>query len=509
MKLARPFHVEQRPGAWALSVLASLTISVSLTISPLATASTTTTASTAATDSDDLLHESLAQRWLERNDAASDHPGGWQALMEERFAHLAVGLFELRIPCAALRDSAGAKQSARAVQALLECQVGWFAWARGEVGVKTEKSAKEDPVSKWLAGWSAKTFAGLAPGADLAELGSVPAAVREALARLRSEMRQGAPLGIAGELAGVRLALFPQRSEFVEFVSVAGRLDQHLTATAWNPGLNTWLEYSAQDTRFLCLEYGSDTAGCPIAAGESVTDRNPLALAELVAQVATRVLLVRLYAGQLDPALASSMANALVIELYGELDTRIDGDVRSRSVEGRSVFVPGGNPDGGFLPASSAENRWRGTKGRDHFVGVLAQAQKASGKKAETRPGRLTRFELFSDDGSRKEIVSAPFLGPNAAKPAEVVLADYLELVRCYGVAFLHWLRASGAGERAASAQRFGEFLRALGRSGKAEDLPRTLQELYGRPLSASSPDELFAQDTLEGDFLAWLSKQG
>ncbi|HEX6882828.1 MAG TPA: hypothetical protein VF530_05575, partial [Planctomycetota bacterium] len=367
---------------------------------------------------------------------------------------------------------------------------------------------KDDPLARWLAGWNAKTFAGKPlAGSDLLEAAAAPPEVRERLERLRTELRAGPALGFERPLPGVRLALFPRRPEFVEFVCVAGLLDSHLTASAFDQGLSTWLEYTAQDTRFLALEYGADAAGNALARGEGVAERNALALSELVAQVGTRAMLQQLYGGRLDPALASGMANALVIELYGELDTRIDGDVRSRSSEGTSVFVPGGNPDGGILPATSAENRWRGTKGRDHFVGILAQVQKQGGKKAPTRPERLTRFELMADDGSRKAPVSAPFLGLEAKKPAPDLLADYLELVRCYGVAFLHWLRVAGAGEPEASAARFGEFLMALARSGAGASLPGLLQELYGRPLSAASPDGLFAEETLEGTFLAWLVK--
>ena len=166
--------------------------------------------------------------------------------------------------------------------------------------------------------------------------------------------------------------------------------------------------------------------------------------------------------------------------------------------QGRSIFVPGGNPDGGFLPPVSAESRWRGTKGKDHFVAILAQIQEQSGKKAKSRVEKLARFELVSDDGSRRELVSAPFLGPNAVKPGQDVLPDYLELVRCYGVAFLHWLRLEGAGKPGESAARFGEFLRTLARGVTSEELPRVLKELYLQPLSAESAHGLFDGSTLD-----------
>jgi hypothetical protein len=458
-------------------------------------------------DRDDILFDSLAARWLERNGLESPPAQGWPTLLEERFLHLAVGLYDLRIPESALREPGAIRSCAGSIEALVAAQRRWLAWSLGETAPPGKKG-KDDPLEKWLASWSPKTFSSRpAQGADLIEL--APPEAQAALETFRTRMRNGQALGFEHPLTGVRLALFPERSEFVEFVCVAGRLDPHLTASAWNPGVSTWLEYQAQDTRFLCLEYGESSEGVVLERGEAVGARNPRALAELVAQVGTRALCLQIYDGRLDPALVSGMANALVIEVYGELDTRIDGDVRSRSSEGRSIFVPGGNPDGGFLPASSAENRWRGTKGRDHFVGVLSQVQKTSGKKAPTRPERLTRFELLSDDGSTRALAQAPFLGPGAQKPAPEVLADYLELLRCYGVAFLHWLRLAGAGAAEPSALRFGEFLQALARGASAEDVPHLLERLYGRPLSATSPDELFAKETLEGEFLAWLSKQG
>jgi len=140
-------------------------------------------------------------------------------------------------------------------------------------------------------------------------------------------------------------------------------------------------------------------------------------------------------------------------------------------------------------------------------VGILSQVQKQSGKKAATRAEKLARFELVSDGGSEKLVLSAPFLGPGAVKPAAEFLPDYLELLRCYGVAFLHWLRLEGASSPEESAQRFGAFLRALGKGVKTEDLPRVLEELYGQPLSAASADALFTTPTLEGRFLTWISK--
>ena len=356
---------------------------------------------------------------------------------------------------------------------------------------------------------SPKAFAGKnAAGAELAEAAGADAAVCGALAQFASEQRQGAPLGVERELAGVPLVLFPRRAEFVEFICVAGALDPRQRAAAWNEGLGAWLEYQAEGIPFLTLEYAASPSG-DFGRGISVAARNPAALKQLVAQVAGRALFARLYSDGLDPALRSGMANALVIDLYGELDTRIDGDVRSRSSQGSSAFIPGGNSAGGALPPTSAESRWRETQGKDHFVRILSQVQKQSGKKAPSRSEKLARFELRSDDGTQHELVNAPFLGPSATRPGADYLGDYLELLRCYGVAFLHWLRVAGASQPAESGARFGQLLRALGRGVQTEDVPRVLQEIYAQPLSADGVHGLFDDPTLEGRFLAWLSHQG
>lgn len=452
---------------------------------------------------DDLLYDEIAQRWLQRNEIQEPH--GWRALLEQRFAHIALGLFDVYLPVTALRDGKALKDAGVALSALLDTQAGWSAWVAGT----QPKIQEEESMARWLRGLTPKQFAGrTTAGADLAEL-VAESNMRTALEQYRARLRTGTPLGVERELAGVPLVLFPHRSEFVEFTCVAGALDPQLKASAWNGGITTWLEYQANDTRFLTLQYSNSESSRDFEHGVSVGERNPAALSQLVTQVASRALVARVYSEGLDPALGSGMANALVIDLYGELDTRVDGDVRARSSQGRSVFVPGGNSDGGTLPATSAENRWRGSKGRDHFVVILTQVQRQGGKKGATRSEKLARFELLSDESGRKELVSAPFLGASAVKPGAEFWPDYLELVRCYGVAFLHWLRLEGAGKPEESVARFGEFLRALGKGVKTEDLPHTLQELYGQPLSAASADELFAQPTLEGRFLAWLAKGG
>jgi len=456
-------------------------------------------ASQSVKGSDDALFDGLAQRWLETHGALEEKD--WRALLASRFTRLSLGAFEIYLPVETFREAGAIGDTRKALGALIDLQEAWSAWTAGEDPARE----KPDAVDRWIASWSPKTFGkDLAPGSDLAAQAGVNDEVRAALAAFADSMRHGG-LGVTRELSAVPLAIFPERGEFVEFTCVAGALDPVLRPSAFDAGLTTWLEYAPYDVRFVALQYGSGGASGEYRQGTSVGDRNPAALAQLVTQVATRAMLAKVHGDRLDPALQSSLANALVIALHGELDTRIDGDVRSRSSQGRSIFVPGGNPDGGILPPTSAENRWRGTKGKDYFVGILRQVQKASGKKGKTRAEKLASFELVSDDGSTKQVVRAPFLGSGGTKPSAELWPDYLELVRCYGVAFLHWLREEGAA--AESHAKFGQLLRGLEGLQGPDGLPALLQELYSQPLSASSPSGLFDEATLEGRFLAWLAK--
>lgn len=446
----------------------------------------------------DSLFDEIAGRWLARHGAseASD----WRELVTKNYAHLSLGAFELHLPVETFADAGALGDARDALAAVVELQYAWSAWAAGE----DPAARKPDALDKWLEGWSAKTFGkDVAPGADLFELAGTPPEVRAALDAFEQSMRHGG-LGLMRELAGVPVVVFPKRGEFVEFTCVTGALDATLRPSAFHESISTWLEYSPYEMRFLALEYGSEGKGIDYRQGTSVGDRNPAALGQLATQVATRALLASAYGDRLDPALQSGLANTLVIALYGELDTRIDGDVKARSSQGRSIFIPGGNPDGGVLPPTSAENRWRGTKGKDHFLGVLAQVQKQSGRKGKSRAEKLASFELSADAGAR-QVVSAPFLGSGGTKPDAAVWADYLELVRCYGVGFLHWMREEGAAKE--SHAKFGQFLRGLEDLKSPEELPNLFREVYRQPLSSISPAGLFEEATLEGRFLTWLAK--
>jgi len=444
---------------------------------------------------DDAAFVELANGWLTRHalTEAEVRTGSWTRLSEHGFAHLDLGSFLLHVPLAELHDAQSVARVAESVQALLEVQQGWVRWAGGPA------TAPPAEALAWVRSWSPGTFAHVPEDGNLVPLAGERA--QAAWTAWSTAMGSGAWLGLT-DLGAAELYVFPRRAEFVEFVALVGWLDKFQRASAWSPTLGTWLEYVARDWQLVTLEYGG--AG----KTEAVDKRNPKALRELVAQVASRALLARLSHSELDPGLAAALANAMVIDLYDELDTRIDGDVRARSSQGRSEFVPGGNPNGGFLPPTSAENRWRTSKGKDHFLVALGVALKQGAHGGSSKLERQGTFELLSDDGKKTARVSAPFLGPGGKAPDAAVLPDYLELVRCYGIGFLHWLRTRESGNEAASAKRFADFLRLLAHDTKAAELPGLFQQAYGEPLSATKGAELFEGSTLEGRFLSWLARR-
>ena len=196
------------------------------------------------------------------------------------------------------------------------------------------------------------------------------------------------------------------------------------------------------------------------------------------------------------------LANILVIDVFGQVDTRNDGDQRAKMTEEVSVFVPGALGDG-TMPAVSADSRWRADQGADYFVRVLFQSQKDGSNEAESRALKLATFPMVADDKVKEFTVHAPFLGSAAMVPEEEFLGDYIEFLRAYRVAFLYWLRAESQGSDKKSAAAFAELLAGLARD-ETTPLIDLLQDVYKKPLSS----ETFDKKTLEGEFLGWLSKQ-
>ncbi|MEW6073111.1 MAG: hypothetical protein AB1726_11055 [Planctomycetota bacterium] len=450
----------------------------------------------------DLDYEAIAQHWLAGRGpaAAPGAPVDMERLLTERFASVRLGLFDVRVARAALADPVWGREIPRLLASLLDLQVRWREWIAPGAGVALEAEAKT--LRSWLASWDPQSFA-----AREAPSGG-PAIEAEAARESAGAAQDAFARAMRGEDPGrrpARLVLIPERRDFVAFTTVIGLADPRYRSAYWLPGIVEWTYLDYEGTRVVALQYAAPGA-TDFTAGLAMNDRNPKALAEHVVQMATRSLLDNVFGGRMEPMVAAGLANNMVIELFGEVDTRTDGDTRARQTEARSVFIPGGNPDGGALPPIRADSRWRESHGKDHFVAVLRRAQKAGARSATARRERHLGFELVADGGSARHVARAPFLGTGAGErlwPDSRFEGDALEFLRAYRSAFLFWLREHAAGDRKESHAAFAALLAGLAVPG-APALADTLAATYGVPLSEPVPGE----GSLEGRFLLWLAKR-
>ncbi len=463
----------------------------------------------------DLLYDELAQRWLARQEYGPESTPKLKLenLLDERFTRLDWGALELRIPPEALQDPRWCKRITTSLGALLKAQNEFLSWLAGpearKAVVKDTKPAIK-VLTKWLKSVRPRLFSDpdAFRGQSLIEVLQPKQAIVDALEAFNAYCLQGGPLAREVQLIPARIVFQPERRDLVEFACTVGLLRPDLRNHYWVSGLENWTMFDFDGTRVIGMDYAGPRAKDDLSDVIPMDGRNKKAIEEHVVQLGVRSLMESVSRGKIEPMLAAGLANDLVIEIYGEVDTRSDGDLKSRSTSGRSVFVPGGNPNGGFLPPTNADSRWRADKGKDRFWGVLKGAQKAGGKRGKKEAEKLGRFRINNDSQSGKRLMAAPFLGPKAlTPPPREYIGDYAELLRAYRVGFLGWLRAHGAGKTVESKKRFSELLRAVTNPREQRGLPRLFQEIYGIPLSAPGTEALFEEDCLEGRFLAWLPK--
>ncbi|MEM7308983.1 MAG: hypothetical protein AAF682_20030 [Planctomycetota bacterium] len=466
----------------------------------------------------DVPHQELAESYLERCGlSASADALDPEAVLAASFARLDLGAFELLFPAAALADATACERFQAASTAVLEGHATWVDWVDPAGERVSHKDLAKDvkTLKRWIGGWSAKELGAVPAGGELGALLPAKDKERQALERFNAALAGAAVVprsdaGVTEAAAGAtptpaaRLVLVPDRRGFVELCSVLGLLREDQRHVYWGD-VASWVEFRFDDTRVVALEFSADDPE-HFELGTPMDERNPKGLEQQVTQLAFASLSLAVFDNRIDPDFSMSLCNNLVIDLYGQVDTRTDGDLRPRSAPPRKVFVPGGLSQGGSLPTNSAESPWRATLGSDYFVGVLRDAQKKGAKEAGERKA-IARFRIFADDGTTTFVAKPPFFGEAASDtivPGASFTGDWLELQRTYRVAFCHWLRGHGAGKEKASKAAFGEFLTRLADAGEEADFAALLEEVYRTPISRSDP----GKDDLEGRFLTWLSKQ-
>ncbi|MAF66704.1 MAG: hypothetical protein CMJ84_13725 [Planctomycetes bacterium] len=448
-------------------------------------------------------HAALARDLLARDGLTSEdrEPTDYLAYIRERSLTASLGAFHVSISRAALEEKRAARDFRDACVSLVEVQERWLAWT----GTDAELDPAQDDLEtlrSWVSKWNLRTLRkASAEGHSLASaLLGVNAEMGAVLERLGAK---------SGESGGnpVKVVLAPSRGEFVGLCSLAGLSRPSLRSHLWVKGIEKWTWFFVEDVRFVAFEYATQSASTgDYSRGNRIDSRNPTGLRQHISQLAVNEMLRIRYGDDVPAAFVSGIAMNLVIDLFGEVNTRIEGDLRGRMTQAREMFIPGGNPTGGVLPKISAESRWRVDQGKFHFVRVLRQVQKAGGKR-KRGVDKVRTFLLQSDNGKLAYALRAPVLGPSAVAtvtPPAWAEADRLEFIRAYKSAFLHWLREHGTDDDGDAQAAFARLLSALEEAGGEVSFEKTVEAIYGVPLSEAELGEA----CLEGRFLRWLSKQ-
>lgn len=459
----------------------------------------------------DLPYEEIAQAFLAEHglEGAAPEQVDLRAILSKSFLRAPLGLFEVHYPLARTGERERCEGFRDVCLALLDAQERWLAWVSTDGKAPAESASDIATLRAWVKKWKPKELERAARSSerDMLEVFAADEGVRKAQARLREELvGRGGPLGLEREEAEpVRISLMPTRRDFVRALCFAGWWKPELRPIYWQRGIENWLEFHVDEVGFYAMEFLA-TGGKQgqWEAGTSLDDRNPTRLEQQIVQLGFNRLLRSYYGDALPGSFIGGLSLNLVIDLFGEVDTRVDGDLSSRQTDMRSVFVPGGRSEGGNLPPNEAGSRWRTDKGKDHFLRALRQAQKVGSKEKNGSQKRLAGFELRSMDESVKAVVEAPIFGSAASLPniPEALEGEYQEFLRSYKCAFLHWLRTASSSVKGASERDFARFLTQMALPDNAERFEAVLEEVYGAPLSNAAVDG----GCTEGRFLAWLA---
>lgn len=484
----------------------------------------------AGTAGDEVSFARFGEAFLEAH-GAKGHPEAlpFDTLVEQHYVRGAFGLIDVAYPAALFKEKVRVEEYQRQCSALVELQSRWI-----ELLAKDSASAMPGldaaaTLDAWIKAWKPASIAKSPIGEKRTAFevfggGENERAAQERLAALLSTPDV---LGVAPrEIKRLSIVFAPTRRAFVELLGYAGLVDPAQQKQIWLPVSDGWTSFWMGYHFVLALEYPSWGNDPEYRSGTPMTKFEPTGREEHTLQNTANALQWMCYGDDDGTYLHQATAMNLTIAVVGAINA-LEGDAVRGSTGAKTEpyekFVPGGNPNGGWLPPIPAaggdmlrDGRWREGKGKDHFAGVLRKNQKDGWKQfTKDRPEKVdpllardqaAHFVILSADGSKKTTLSAPFFGAAAREkpyPAQEMLLDYKEFFRVYKCAFFDWVARSGdkAGAEASRA-KFGELLRRVGaKDGKGFEA--LVQELYGVPISARNGET----DSLEWRFLAWLAK--
>lgn len=490
-----------------IPILFALLVSGPTSSGALAPTARVSTVAPAASSSVELPYEKIAKEFVTARgfDASKPEAIDYEAVITKTFMQVRLGLFDVRFPPQAL-EKRGDDFKATAT-ALLAAQEKWLDWLQASGG--DQKALREDLkiLQTWVKSWKTSGYSHTKDGAgmDISKFVTVTDAVAEASKRFALGMGKGTAIGPAREEPMVvRVLVTPSRKEFCEFVFFAGWILTQNRTSFWLDSVPDWTQCYVQGDQVLALEYGSGSRQPGDYTSGSVMGE---ILSQQVAQLAMNSLFVTHYGDRVPAAFIGGLSMNLVLEMYGQIQTRVDGDTRGKVTPRREVFVAGGLSQGGMLAKNSAQTKWRESSGKDHFLPTLHNVQKEGEEMNKNAKTKLATFCIHSDKGGEKWAATGPFLGSaaSAAKPPPAEFAgDFAEFVRAYKSGFIYWLQTRAIGNEKLSRERFSVLLKKLADPNLAVEFEDVFKQVYdGAALSGVEVDK----DSLEGRFLLWLSK--
>jgi len=457
-----------------------------------------------------LPYEKIAKDYAASIGLGSAAPAdiSFEDVIAKNFLHQRLGAFDLHFPASelALRSEEFRICSA----AVIEAQIKWLDWM--QVSQPEARAVREDlkVLGTWIKSskWSTPDI-GTAIPQDALRLFHAPDPVLQAAERAGSAMGSVGVLGPPRETPLCQgIVILPSRKLFTQFVYFVGWIDPDDSGLFWLDSVLDWSQCIFGEDMAVTLEYSPvDRAPGDYTVGTPMSDRGADVLQQQFVQIAMLSLLQSCYAERVPPAFLGGLSTNLVIDQFGEVNTRVDGDLRGKITPAREVFVPGGQSEGGVLAKNSADSRWRDKQGADHFLPTLRSSQKEGEALNKKVKNRFACFSIRSDNEADRFLVSAPFLGANSkpASPPAAFQGEYLELIRSYKSCFIYWLQTKFKPAEKASRETFAALLKNLADPTKQGEFEQVFKDAYGGvPLSNAEADK----NSLEGQFLLWLSHQ-
>lgn len=453
-----------------------------------------------------LPYEKIAQDFASTHGYTAATPDGvsYANVLDKHFVRLELGAFDVRFPRESLATHAAQLQASAAALVVAQQEfVEWLSAGAADKALQDDLKALAAWVKSWKLPALVKAKSGTEP--DVAQIVGATPAQAAASKHLFEALAKGSALGTARERAlQSRLILIPSRKLFTEFVYFAGWVQGDQRGSFWIDSVPDWTQCYVEDDQVIALQYA--IVNRPADDYASGTGMDEI-LDQQVAQLGMNSLFSAHYKERVPGAFIGGLSMNLVIDAFGSIQTRVDGDTRSKVTQKRDVFVAGGASQGGFLAKNSAQTKWRENGGKDHFLTTLRSAQDEGGKLVKDPKQKVFAFAIRDDGGGEKWAAIAPFFDASTAPkdPAAKFQGDYAEFVRAYKSAFIYWLQTKSQATEKVSREKFSVLLKKLGDPDLAGDFEGVFREVYdGAPLSGVVGDK----ESLEGKFLTWLAKQ-